>query len=246
MHRRNQIRVENLSRFLSYILGHRPDEFGLAPDPDGFISYKELLWAVHEEPGWGYVKEGDIREVLMGESRSLFESDEKRIRAMDKRWQMAETSAEGLPKILYFAARRKAHAHIMEKGLSSERPLLLSADPEVAKRIGRRRDPKPILLEILTTAARQKGISFWVLGDLFLVNEVPADCISGPPVEEEPVPRKDVKVKEEKSGGKRADFMPGSFLLDLQRDPAPHRALKGKKAKGWKENARKMRKRRSE
>jgi hypothetical protein len=38
----------------------------LVPDTEGFIGYKELLQAIHEEPGWGYVKLGDIREVLMG------------------------------------------------------------------------------------------------------------------------------------------------------------------------------------
>lgn len=246
MHRKYRMRVENLTRFLRYVLGHRPDEFGLAPDPDGFITYKELLWAIHEEPGWGHVKQGDIREVLMGESRSLFEADENRIRALDRRWHIGEASAEGLPKILYYAVRKRAHFHVMEKGLSSERPLLLAGSPEFALRIGRRRDPKPVLLEVLTTAARQKGVSFAVLGDLYLAKEVPAECISGPPVEEEPLPRKPAREKEEKPAGRKADFMPGSFLLDPMRDPAPHRALKGKRGKGWKEGARKMRRRRSQ
>ncbi len=242
MHRRHQIRVQDLSRLLNYILGHRPDEFGVVPDPDGYLSYKELLWSIHEETGWGYVKEGDIREVLMGEGRSLFEADENRIRALDRRWHIEEASPVTVPKILYCAVRKRAHAHVMEKGLSS-RILPLSPSPEVALRIGRRRDPKPVLLEILTTAAHQKGVSFSVLGSLYLTHDVPAECISGPPVEQEP-PRREVKpAGEERAGGRKPDFMPGSFLLDPQRDPAPHRQFKGKKHKGWKENARKLRKR---
>lgn len=246
MHRRNQIRVQNLSRFLNYILGHRPDEFGLVPDPDGFISYKELLRAIHEEPGWGYVKEGDIREVLMSEGRFLFEADENRIRALERRWHMDGDSPETPPPILYFAVRKRAHAHVVEKGLSSERHVVLSTDSEFALRIGRRRDPKPVLLEILTRPARLKGVSFAVFGDLYLAHEVPPDCISGPPVEEEAPPRKDAKTKEEKPGRRKAEFMPGSFLLDPHRDPAPHRAFKGKKTRGWKENARKLRKRKNQ
>jgi putative RNA 2'-phosphotransferase len=40
---------------------------------------------------------------------------------------------------------------------------------------------------------------------------------------------------------------PGTFTLDPLRDPDRYRKAKGKKRKGWKENARKMRKgRRSE
>jgi hypothetical protein len=35
---------------------------------------------------------------------------------------------------------------------------------------------------------------------------------------------------------------PGTFILDLSRDPDLYRKAKGKKRKGWKEAARKMRK----
>jgi len=246
LHRRNRIRVENLTRLLKYILVHRPDEFGLVPDTEGFIGYRELLQAIHEESGWGYVKLGDIREVLMEAGRSLFDFDENRIRAVEHRWQIdAGSPPERMPSILYLAVRKKAHAHVMEKGLASDRNVVLSADPEFALRIGRRRDPKPVLLEVHTSAARKKNCSFAVFGDLYLTKEVPADGISGPPVEEEPVRRETEKPKEERQG-KKADFMPGSFLLDLRRDPAPHRGLKGKKGKSWKEEARKVRKRRSE
>jgi len=51
---------------LVYMLGHRPDEFGLVPDSEGFIPYKELLQAIHEEEGWRYVRRSHINEVLFG------------------------------------------------------------------------------------------------------------------------------------------------------------------------------------
>lgn len=243
MHRKRQIRVDDLTRLLSYILGHRPDEFGLAPEPEGFISYKELLWAVHEESGWGYVKEADIREVLMGEGRTLFDYDESRIRAVDRRWVIETAFGENLPKILYTAVRKRAHGHAMEKGLVSERYLVLSPDPEFALKIGRRKDPEAVALEILTSMALERGGSFLFLGDVYLSKEIPAGCITGPPVREEAAPgRKIEKEEKERPGRRESDFMPGSFLLDLQRDPAPHRAGKGKRAKSWKEDARKVRK----
>jgi len=246
VHRRSQFRVENLSRFLQYVLGHRPDEFGLIPDEDGFVGYKDLLRAVHEEEGWGYVRQGDIHEVLMGEERSLFDAEESRIRSVNRHWTMEE-GVQVLPKILYAAVRRRAHAHVMEEGLSSEKGVALSPDPELAERIGRRRDPKPVLLEIHTSAARQKGVGFLLLGDLYFSKAaIPAECITGPPVEQEPLDRKESKEKEEKPAKKEPVFMPGSFLLDPNRDPAPHRRHQGKKARGWKEDARKLRKRRSE
>ncbi len=69
MHKRTQFKVDSLSRFLSYVLGHRPDEFALVPDPEGFVSYKDLLQAINEEPGLGYVRQGHIHEVLFGKDR---------------------------------------------------------------------------------------------------------------------------------------------------------------------------------
>jgi len=37
---------------LTYILAYRPDEFGLVPSEEGFVRYKDLLKALHEEDGW--------------------------------------------------------------------------------------------------------------------------------------------------------------------------------------------------
>lgn len=240
MRRKSQIRVTDLSRFLIYILAHRPDEFGLVPDSIGFITMKELLRAIHEEPGWGYVREGHIREVLIGKDRALFVWEEDRIRAVEKRWHLdLQTPSENTPKILFVAIRRKAHVHVMEKGLFSDRPLVLSPDPDTALRIGRRRDPKPILLEVMTGPAREQGISFQAFGDLYLANEIPAEFISGPPVPEEiPEPH---PPKKEKTVAQPSILSGGTFVLDVHRDPDLSRRRDGRKPRGWKEDSRKIR-----
>jgi putative RNA 2'-phosphotransferase len=241
--RRNRIRVDNLSRFLAYVLGHRPDEFGLVPDPTGFVTFKELLRAIREEPGWGYVREGSIREVLVGKDRSLFEFDDERIRAVERRWEtVLDAAAVNLPKILYVAVRRRAHAHVMEKGLVSDRFMALAPEPETALRIGRRRDQRPVLLEVLTAPASREGIPFVPFGRLYLTREVPARFLSGPPVEEQ----EQGIGKDRKAAPKPADFAPGTFVLEARRDPDLSRRDRGRKAKGWKEDARKLRKRRTQ
>jgi len=229
---------------MTYVLGHRPFEFGLVPDAGGFVTYKELLQALHEEPGWGYVKEGNIREVLMGDDGSLFEADTGRIRAMDRRWTFEDSGKPPLPaKILYLAIRRKAHPVVMEKGL---RPLeghsyILSIDKEMAERIGKRRDPQPVLLEIMAEAIQNEGILFRRFGDLFLAHEIPIRFIAGPPV-----PKSVIKARQEKEAKKQepaaaTQFQPGTFVLDLERDPHLPRRDKGRKKRSWKEAARKDR-----
>ncbi len=229
-----------------YILGRRPDEFGLVPDERGFVSFKELLWALHEEPGWGYVGEGHVREVLLGKDRLLFEWEEERIRSAERQWALnLDGPAPEVPKLLFAAIRRRAHPRVMEKGLLSPGLLVLSPDRDMALRIGRRRDQKPVIIEIMTTAARNQAVVFYAFGDLFLATPIPPSCISGPPV-----PKEVQEARELARAGKEKpqsvhDFTPGSFVLDLSRDTdRTRRHLKGRKPKGWKEDSRKMRRKR--
>ena len=232
-----------------YILGHRPDEFGLVPDKDGFIAYKELLWAIHEEQDWGYVRQGHINEVLMGKERDLFQPEEKRIRALERQWHLdLDNPTLSFPKILFTPIRRKAHPFAMEKGLKSTegRYIILASDRDMAKRIGRRRDQNPVLLEIMAASAQEEGIFFYPFGHLFLTKDIPARFISGPPVSKEVLSTRRVTESKEQDymPAPPIDFSPGTFTLDMNKDPDPYRRAKGKKPRGWKESARKMRRKR--
>ena len=231
---------------LVYMLGHRPDEFGLVPDIEGFIHFKELLQAIHEEEGWRYVRRSHINEVFLGRDRSLFESEDERIRSVERRWELdPHNPTRFLPKILFTAVRRKAHPVVMERGLRAveDRYLILTPVREMALRIGRRRDQKPVLLEILAEVAKEKRALFFSFGDLFLSPGIPAKAIEGPPLPKElPEDRREKGKKKEKPAKGPLPISSGTFFLDPSRDPDPYRKAKGKKRKGWKENARKMRK----
>jgi len=242
--KKNQIKTENLSRLMMYILGYKPYEFGLVPDNDGFFSYKELLKAIHEEPGWGHIRQGHINEVLLGKDRDLFQTEEKRIRAMDKHWNLdLENPAQSPPKILLIGIRRRAHPVVMEKGLRriEDSYYVLSPESEMAERIGKRRDERPVLLEIMAGVAREEGYLLYAFGNLFLAPEISVRHIAGPPV-----PKDIIKAREEKPGKTHKphpDFQAGTFVLDLNRDVDQSYKLAGRKKKGWKEEARKHRRR---
>jgi putative RNA 2'-phosphotransferase len=245
MHRKGKIRREDLSRLMVYILGYWPDEFGLVPALDGYVPFKELIQTIHEEPDLGYVRQSHFNEILMGNDRSLFEWDDKRIRAKKREWILdLESPMEAPPKILFIAVRRRAHPRIMEKGLmsNSDKFLPLSPDKEMAMRIGRRRDQSPVLLEVMALQAEKNGIPFYPFGHLLLAEEIPSSYISGPPVsrDEGLVVERGTKSNEEKP----PDFTPGSFLLDLDRHASQRSQTQGKKRKGWKEEAKKLRKKR--
>lgn len=244
--RYQHMRTEGLSRFLFYVLGRRPDEFGLVPDSQGFVTSKELLQALHEEGEWRHVRQSHINEILMGTDRSFFESEAGRIRSVERPWEGEyHQPAMFVPKILFTPIRRRAHTVVMEKGLKGhgDRPVILSADREMALRIGRRRDPDPVLIEVRAAAASEKGILFHAFGILFLTREIPAPLIVGPqPPKERAETRKGKDRSAEKRPKIRPPLTPGTFILDPARDPDQARKAKGKKRKGWKEAARKMRK----
>jgi putative RNA 2'-phosphotransferase len=225
-----------------YILGHSPYEFGLVPDEEGFVPYKELLKAINEEPGWGYVRQGNINEVLSGKERDLFLFDGKRIKTTDRRWTLDLSRPEqSTPKILFIGIRRKAHPIVMEKGLRKVEGsfYILSPEREMAKRIGMRHDQRPVLLEITAHAAQREGGLFYHFGDLFLTYEISPKHIAGPPVPKDAI--KDRVGKQFKVRESPPEFQAGSFTLDIKRDADRTRRQSGRKKKGWKEEVRRLR-----
>lgn len=227
------------------MLGHRPDEFGLVPDADGFVTYKELLQAIHEEQEWRYVRRSHINEVLLGKDRPLFQSKDNAVRVLERRWRLdIDYPAQNLPKVLFAAVRARAHPVAMEKGLKSAegRYLVLSPDKDMALRMGKRRDQKPVLLNISAAAAEKEGVLLFSFGGLFLGQEIPARFISGPPVSKEiREGLRERKTRKEKPVPRPHDFTAGTFSLDILRDPDSRRRKKAKKRKGWKEEAKKIR-----
>jgi len=72
--------------------------------------------------------------------------------------------------------------------------------------------------------------------------DIPARFISGPQVSKEVMERRSqAEAKKDKTMPRPVDFTPGSFSLDISRDPDLHRRAKGKKQRGWKEDARRIR-----
>jgi len=222
-----------------YILGHRPYEYGLVPDSRGFIAIKELLWALHEEQGWSHVSQGTINELLMSDERSNFETSEKSIRAVARQWELnLYLSAEHLPSLLYVPVRRKDHYSIMDRGLTGidDKLHVLTPDKSMAERIGKRKDQKPVIIEVMAGRASGEGISFYPFGDLFLTQEILPRYIAGPPVPKDVIRQREAKPVKKKDAA--PDFTAGTFTMDIARDPDISRRKKGQKKKGWREELR--------
>jgi len=233
-------KTKGLSKLMSYILRHRPDEFGLVLDEEGFISLKELHKAINEEEGWSYVRMADIQQAVYAMDRERFEIDEKRIRAGygHSSPEIIRYECSVPPKTLYHGTRRKAYPSILRHGLRpmGRQYVHLTTSEELALRIGRRRDPNPVLLRIGALRAHQEGVVFYRANELiFLVENLPVGHFSGPSLPKE---KKDGEVKK-----KQVEETEISEYVMFAQGLHPHKDNKGKKRKGasWKDEAGKYR-----
>jgi putative RNA 2'-phosphotransferase len=225
-------KLKELGKIIEYILHHRPDEFGLFLNDDGSLPIKELIWALHEETGWKHVRYGQLKELSYSGLELTFTIEEKHIRPKSAPGQTMQNAVP--PRLLYFAARRKAYPVILEHGLRpGGRPYVpLATTEDLALRIGKRRDPKPILLTVLAAQAHDSGHRFLNCGDLlYLVKNLPPPFFSGPPIRETPQPRKISRPTPSPVQKPEIPEMAGSFLLDSARDPDLLRRQRSKQKK---------------
>ncbi len=231
---------KQLSKFLSYILGRRPDEFGLVPDDNGFVKIKELIKAVNEEDGWRHVRKGLIDELTVVLPDSPIEIADSLIRAKSVKHLYEIKPAQDMPKLLFTCVTRKSYPFALEKGVFPTRHeyVIMSSDKDLASRIGKRKDPEPVVLTVNVKSA--VAVDFLQSGELlFLATFLPVECFSGPlpPKKKVEIKKKPVKIepKEPKT--------PGSFELNLEHGSGYKKPAKSKKGEkiSWKRDKKRIR-----
>lgn len=236
---------------LAYVLGVAPQEFGLLPDDQGWISVKELTKALHEEEGWRGVRESMIVDAVNRLAPDQFELDEKLIRSRTRTPPRPRPGVEPPPHI-FIGLRRRAWPVIMDRGLEARNdiPLVLARSEEFALRLGRRRDAEPVLVTVQAQQAMDMGVMFSGLGEeLFLADWIPADCLMGPPVQEKMPPKKSAKPKPDKPAGPimpSPESMPGSFIVQQNDVEKPYKRKGIEKRVKWKDDRRKGRRDKSQ
>ncbi len=250
-----------LAKNLAYILHHAPEQHGLFWTPDGTMPWKEFYWALQEDPSLRFVREAHLREIG-------FLGIEFPARLEDKTLHLCEgysghplqPTAE-VPSRLHFACRRKAYLNTLENGLRpGSRPFVpLFTDRDLALRVGKRRDPGAIVVEIEALSASEDGVAFWHAGQgMFLVEALPAKYLVAPRLKESFLEELANLAKKEKNknkaGGREQTSppTPGSFFLQSKhleetasKSSVQARKQKAKYGPDWKKAARKDRRKRN-
>jgi putative RNA 2'-phosphotransferase len=232
--------LRRFSKFLSYVLGRRPYEFGLILDENGFVSVQMLLKAICEEKDWKFIRETHFNELLLWEPEPTIELAGTRIRSVDQSHLPIPAISPDPPKLLYVCVRQKAHAHVLEKGISpcAYSRVVLSSDRDMALRMGRRNDSKAVLLSVSCNKCSEQGVLFYQAGgSLFTAAHIPPKCFTGPALALESEPK-----------GQAADPFPqrpktpGTYILEIQNENPVSSKYKGRKKEiPWKRDRRRLR-----
>jgi len=219
---------KQLAKFFDYVLSRRPDEFGLVPDPDGFVKIKEFLKAVGEEEGFRYVRRAHLDEIMLSVPNHPFEISDNSVRSTIREHLHRPGYAMDPPKLLYTCVRQKAYPHVYEKGIRPGRhpQVILSSDREMAERIGKRIDRSAVMLTIQTQKSMDQGVVFFQAGEnIFLADFIPAQCFTGPPLPKD----KPLLKKSEAAAAGPSRKPAGSYHIDLD-DPQSATVPKSKRS----------------
>lgn len=182
-----------LSKFLSLVLRHRPDDYGLEMDDRGSVDLNDLVDVLVAEDILADGAEDDLRELVEDSERQRFAIENGRVRALyghSARVHLSFPEHEP-PDLLFHGTTSEEARRIREEGLLPEdrAHVHLSGTREEAMSVGRRHTDFPVLLEIRTRVARDAGVRFTqASGVIWLSNAIPLDAIQFPETTDEPEP----------------------------------------------------------
>ncbi|MBG9374772.1 RNA 2'-phosphotransferase [Panacibacter sp. DH6] len=171
----------HLSKLLSYILRHKPGEYGIVLDENGYANVDELIQRLNEHHV--NIDFATLQHIVdtNNKKRFAFNEDGTKIRASQGHSVGVELgyTEQQPPAILYHGTVEKFLASIMKDGLQkmNRHHVHLSADTTTATKVAERRG-KPIILEIKAGEMFAAGYAFYLSANgVWLTEHVHVDFI---------------------------------------------------------------------
>ena len=171
--------LRQTSKFISLILRHKPEIIGISLDAHGWADVRELIKGINASGGHKLDME-KLREIVRTDEkqRYSFNEDQTLIRANQGHSIPVDVELKETvpPAMLYHGTGEKYVSFIDKQGLLPKSRLCvhLSADPETARKVGRRHG-KPVIYIVDSAAMAAAGFQFYLSANqVWLTKEVPA------------------------------------------------------------------------
>ncbi|EFO28946.1 putative RNA 2'-phosphotransferase [Roseibium sp. TrichSKD4] len=169
-------KLKEISKFLSYVLRHKPEAIGLSMDEAGWVAIDEILEKANRP-----ISRELIEQIVAENDKQRFaiSSDGRQLRAnqghsvsVDLKLKPKEPPAE-----LFHGTASRFLDSIFEKGLvpGTRQHVHLSANVETALKVGQRHG-KPVILAVPALEMHQSGHFFFLSENgVWLTHAVPAN-----------------------------------------------------------------------
>ena len=171
-----------VSKFLSYVLRHKPDAIGLDLDAEGWASIDELIEKAHQADMTldrpliaDVVATNDKKRFRLSEDQSLIRASQGHSIEID-----LVLKPVAPPGILYHGTATRFLDSILAQGLlpQARQFVHLSSDAETATKVGARHGAPVVLMVDAQKMADQDLIFFQADNGVWLTAHVPTDFIS--------------------------------------------------------------------
>jgi putative RNA 2'-phosphotransferase len=171
-----------LSKFLSFVLRHKPDAIGLVLDAEGWAGIDDLI-AKGNAAGTRFGRD-ELFDVVATSDKKRFSisPDGLRIRAAQGHSVSVELglAPQEPPPVLYHGTATRFVEAILAEGLKpqSRQQVHLSLDEVTAHRVGQRHG-KPVIFKVDAARMHAQGFKFFVADNgVWLTDEVPPEFLS--------------------------------------------------------------------
>jgi putative RNA 2'-phosphotransferase len=171
-----------LSKFLSFVLRHKPDAIGLALDPQGWAKIDELIGKANAS-GTSFSRDDLLRVVETNDKKRFsISADGLRIRAAQGHSVSVELglSPKQPPPVLYHGTATRFVESILSEGLKPQtrQQVHLSLDAATARRVGQRHG-KPVIFNVDAARMHAQGHNFFLADNgVWLTNQVPPEFLT--------------------------------------------------------------------
>jgi len=172
-------KYEKLSKFLSFVLRHHPDQYNIELDEEGFARLSDLMEAL-KKTRHSWAELGDIEKLVSEGGKKRFEIRGDEIRALYGHSVKVKIEDSFCPEgFLYHGTSPDLLSEILNGGLCpmGRQFVHLSRDKETAEAVGKRHHPEPVILEVNAVRACEDGIKFFDRGEVVLSEKIPPEFI---------------------------------------------------------------------